>query len=169
MLVQVAGALFGQIETHARRCLAQDGSEHVPEFGFRYDVGLEPVPINLRRMVDTFERGLREFGSIYAEFLHPETRTGLAALAGQPAEEFGMPPDLWVRTVYDFVAATHHRRLAVEHLLRTLTPLYLGRTAAWVVQSSPFGAVEVEAEIDALSARFETGKPYLRERWHERK
>ena len=85
------------------------------------------------------------------------------------ADAFTMPPDLWVRTVYDFVAATHHRRLPVEHVLRTLTPLYLGRTAAWVVQSQPFGAVEVEAEIDALSARFEACKPYLRERWHERK
>ena len=80
-----------------------------------------------------------------------------------------MPPDLWVRTVYDFAAAAHHRKLPVEHVLRTHTPLYLGRTAAWVVQASPYGAAEVEAEIDALSARFEACKPYLRERWRERK
>jgi hypothetical protein len=169
MLVQVAGALFAQIEAHAAKCLVQEGSVHVPEFGFRYDVGLEPVPVNLRRMVDTFELGIREFESIYAGFLHPETRAGLTALVGQPAEEFAMPADLWVRTVYDFVAAVHHRRLPVEHVLRTLTPLYLGRTAAWVVQASPYGAVEVEAEIDALSARLESFKPYLRDRWHERK
>ena len=38
--------------------------------------------------------------------------------------------------MYDFVAAVHHRKLPVEHVLRTLTPLYLGRTAAWVVQAS---------------------------------
>ena len=169
MLVQVTGALFAQIEAHAERCLAQTGSEHVPEFGFRYDVGLEPVPVNLRRMVHAFEVGLRDFDGIYSGFLHPETRAGLHQLVGQPPEEFAMPADLWVRTVYDFVAAVHRNRLPVEHVLRTLTPLYLGRTAAWVVQSQPYGAVEVEAEIDALCARFEAGKPYLRERWHERK
>lgn len=168
MLVQVTGALFAQIRAHADRCLAQEGSEHVPEFGFRYEVGLEPVPVNVRRMVDAFERGLAEFDGIYAWFLHPETRAGLTALAGQPPEAFAMPADLWVRIVYDFVAATQHRRLPVAHVLRTLTPLYLGRTAAWVVQAAPYGAVEVEAELDALAARFEAAKPYLRERWHER-
>jgi hypothetical protein len=71
--------------------------------------------------------------------------------------------------VYDFVAAVHHRRLPVEHVLRTLTPLYLGTHGGLVVPTSPYGAVEVEAEIDALSARFEACKPYLRDRWHERK
>ena len=59
MLVQVSGALFAQIEVHAKPCLAQEGSEHVPEFGFRYEVGLEPVPVNLRRMVDAFELGIK--------------------------------------------------------------------------------------------------------------
>jgi len=169
MLVQVAGALFAQIEEHATACLAREGSEHVPEFGFRYDVGLEPVPVNLKRMVDAFEQGLREFDRIYAGFLHPDTRAGLAVLTGQPPDQFAMPTDLWVRTVYDFVAAAHHRRLPVDHVLRTLTPLYLGRTAAWVVQAGGYGAVEVEAELEALSAQFEACKPYLRERWHERK
>jgi hypothetical protein len=71
MLVQVAGALFAQIEVHAKQCLAQEGSEHVPEFGFRYEVGLEPVPVNLRRMVDSFERGILEFDSIYARLPTP--------------------------------------------------------------------------------------------------
>jgi len=169
MLVQVTAALLAQIEAHADHCLAMDGSEPVPEFGFRYEVGLEPVPVNLKRMVEAFELGVREFDSIYAGFLGPDTRTGLAALIGQTPGEFHMPTDLWVHLVYEFAAAYHHRHLPPEHLLKSLTPLYLGRTASWVVQAAPFGAHEVEVELDALSARFEALKPHLRVRWHERR
>jgi hypothetical protein len=169
MLVQVTGALLSQIEAHAEFCLSVEGSESVPEFGFHYEVGLEPVPVNLKRMVETFETGVREFDSIYAGFLTPETRAGLSALLGQPPEHFAMPVDLWVRLVYEFAAAYHHLTLPREHLLRSLTPLYLGRTAAWVVQAAPYGAHEVETELDALSARFEALKPHLRVRWNERR
>jgi glucosylglycerate synthase len=80
-----------------------------------------------------------------------------------------MPPDLWVRLVYEFVAAYHHRRLIPEHLLRSLTPLYLGRTASWVRQAESFGAAEVESELNALCARFEEFKPYLLELWQDRR
>ena len=169
MLVQVTGALLSQIEAHADFCLEVDGSEPVPEFGFHYEVGLEPVPVNLKRMVETFETGVREFDSIYAGFLSPETRAGLSALLGQPPEQFAMPVDLWVHLVYEFAAAYHHRNLPREHLLRSLTPLYLGRTAGWVVQAASYGAHEVETELDALSARFEALKPHLRVRWNERR
>jgi glucosylglycerate synthase len=169
MLVQVTGALFGQIEAHAERCLAVEGSEPVPDFGFRYEVGLEPIPVNLKRMVDTFEQGVRDFDSIYAAFLAPDTRQALADLMGQSPEAFTMPVDLWVHLVYEFTAAYHHRQLPAEHLLRSLTPLYLGRTASWVVQAAHYGAYEVETELDALSARFEALKPHLRVRWNERR
>jgi hypothetical protein len=169
MLVQVTGALLSQIETHAGHCLAVEHSEPVPEFGFRYEVGLEPVPVNVKRMVETFETGVREFDTIYARFLTPETRAGLAQLAGQPPDHFSMPVDLWVHLVYEFAAAYHHHQLSREHLLRSLTPLYLGRTASWVVQAASYGAHEVETELDALSARFEALKPHLRVGWHDRR
>jgi hypothetical protein len=169
MLVQVTGALFTQIEAHASHCLAVEGSEAVPEFGFRYEVGLEPVPVNLRRMIETFETGVREFDPIYVTFLSPASRNELAALLGQEPDRFVMPVDLWVNLVYEFAAAYHHRPLPREHLLRSLTPLYLGRTASWVVQAAAFGAHEVETALDDLSARFEVLKPHLRDRWHERR
>jgi hypothetical protein len=80
-----------------------------------------------------------------------------------------MPVDLWVHLVYEFAAAYHHQQLLREHLLRSLTPLYLGRTASWVVQAASYGAHEVETELDALSARFEALKPHLRVGWHDRR
>jgi hypothetical protein len=52
-----------------------------------------------------------------------------------------------------------------DHLLRSLTPLYLGRTASWVVESASYGATEVEQALDTLGLRFEAMKPDLVALW----
>jgi hypothetical protein len=167
MLTQVTGSLFRQMEQHASFWEGVAGSEPIPEFGFEYTVGLEPIPVNVTRMVEAYDRGVRDFDGIYRSFLTEITRTDLQQLLGQTPASFAMPTDVWVRLVYEYAAAYHHRRLTTDHLLRSLTPLYLGRTAAWVVQAGPLDAPGVEAALDALCGRFEALKPYLLDRWHE--
>jgi len=165
MLVQVTGSLFQQLEAHEAFWRDIRGSEPVPEFGFKYEVGLEPIPVNTMRMVHTFEQGVKDFEPLYREFMRPTTQQALASLAGQPPESFQMPVDAWVHTVFDYVLAYHRRRLPAEHLLKSLTPLYLGRTASWVNQARDCGSREVETELDALCERFEVLKPELVELW----
>jgi glycosyltransferase involved in cell wall biosynthesis len=167
MLVQVTGSLFRQMEATSGFWMDVRGSEPVPEFGFKYEVGLEPVPVNVARMVHAFEQGVKDFAPLYALFLGEDCRVELAALIGQTPEAFAMPLDLWVRVIFDFALAHQHRRLPADHLLKTLTPLYLGRTASWVNQAAEFGAAQVEAELNALCERFEEMKSILVERWPE--
>jgi hypothetical protein len=118
-------------------------------------------------MVHAFEQGVQDFASLYAAFLDDDTRTGLASLAGQPATRFQMPVELWVRTVYAFALAYHWRSLNREHLLRSLTPLYLGRTASWVNEAGGYGAEQVERALDSLCETFERFKPQLVSAWRE--
>lgn len=165
MLVQVTGALFRQLERDAAHWMAIRGSEPVPVFGFEYEVGLEPVPVNVARLVDQFDGGLRELAGIYARILAPATWRALASLAGQEASRFAMPVDLWVHIVYEYVAAFARGRMHPEHLLRSLTPLYLGRTASWVNEASDYSAPEVESALNALCLRFEEEKHSLTDRW----
>jgi glycosyltransferase involved in cell wall biosynthesis len=165
MLMQVTGSLFRQMEAHEPGWYGIEGSEPVPEFGFKYEVGLEPVPVNRGRMVKAFEQGVSDFGGLYASFLSGETRDGLKALAGQPPERFRMPPDLWVTILYELAAATKRRGMPRDHLLKTLTPLYLGRTASWVNEAAEYDSAAVEGALDALCVRFETLKPRLVELW----
>jgi len=167
MLVQVTGSLFQQLEAHESHWMSIQGSEPVPEFGFKYEVGLEPIPVNVGRMVTTFEQGVKDFESLYRNFMRPSTQQALGALIGQPPEQFQMPVDAWVHAVFDYAIAWHHRRLPPDHLLKSLTPLYLGRTASWVNQARDYGATEVEAEINALCERFEVLKPQLVEHWRK--
>ena len=167
MLVQVTGSLFSQIEAHEGYWSKVTGSEAVPEFGFRYQVGLEPVNVNLERMRNAFRNGVKEFGPIYGQVLEPDTRAALTALAAAPDPAFELSADLWVRVVYEFVLAYHTRRLHPDHLLRTLTPLYLGRTASWVREAADYSADDVENALDDLSRRFEEKKPAFLHAWQE--
>ena len=78
-----------------------------------------------------------------------------------------MPTELWVRSVYAFALGYRQRRLNPEHLLGSLTPLYLGRTASWVNQAATFSAQEVELELDRLCERFESWRPNFANAWRE--
>lgn len=82
------------------------------------------------------------------------------------ASTVGVPPSgLWVQVVYDFALAYHDRLLLREHLLKALTPLYLGYTASFVIETRAQVVEQVEQELARLNDQYETMKPYLVQRW----
>jgi len=82
-----------------------------------------------------------------------------------PADQFRMPDDLWVRIVYDFALGHRLQTINRDHLLRSLTPLYLGWIASYALQIETAGPVEIDSWIERLSRAYETNKPYLVSRW----
>jgi hypothetical protein len=52
-----------------------------------------------------------------------------------------------------------------EHLLKSLTPLYIGRTASFVLETMESGAEEVEEKIERLCGVFEAKKKFLLDNW----
>jgi glycosyltransferase involved in cell wall biosynthesis len=165
MLMQVVNAVFSLMESHEDRWREVRGSEAVPSFGFEYTVGLEPLEVNVERMINIFRGGLRDLAPIWEKALAAETLAEVRALAAAEPEDFRFPATLWVRTVYDFAAAYHCRILHREHLLKSLTPLYLARTASFVLETPAAGAEEVEEILESLCGEYERRKDYLAERW----
>jgi hypothetical protein len=165
MLVQVVSAVFDLMETYEDRWTKVQGAEDVPLFGFPHGVGLEPVNVNVGRMVGIFRQGVRDLGEVWARALEEETLTRVTALAETRDETFRFPDPLWVRVVYDYALAYRRRALNREQLLRSLVPLYLGRTASFVLRNMDGGAEEVEESIRTLADEFVREKGYLRQRW----
>jgi len=165
MLTQVVGSVFGLMETHTQVWIPMEGSRDIPVFGFRFDVGLEPVPVNLERMIQHFRQGLTDLSEVWEQALHANTVRELRGLGQLATAEFHLPDELWVRVVYDFAAAFHRRRLNPDHLLRSLTPIYMGRVASFVADTRESLAGEVEAKIEKLCLLYEQSKPYLIEQW----
>jgi hypothetical protein len=165
MLVQVVSAVFDLMGTYRDRWTAVESASDVPLFGFPHGVGLEPVSVNVGRMVGIFAQGVRDLGELWGRALEGPTLDEVASLAAQGERDFRFPDPLWVRVVHDFAIAYHRRALPREQLLRSLVPLYLGRTASFVLQNEHGGSGEVEAAIRALADEFVRQKPRLRERW----
>ncbi|MEK6699501.1 MAG: glycosyltransferase [Nitrospirota bacterium] len=165
MLYQVVGSTFGLMETYAEKWKSVRGSEAVPTFGFQYQVGLEHVKVNVERMLSIFREGLKSLRPIWLEVLGGGDFNEVEALAGRGDREFRFPPGLWTRVVYDYAVAYCKRKLTHEHLLKSLTPLYLGKTASFVMEAEDLGQQEAEQEIEKLCVEFESRKDILVTNW----
>jgi hypothetical protein len=165
MLYQVVGATFDLMETYPDVWRNTHKSVAVPTFGFHYDVGLEPVAVNLDRMIDKFRLGVKELLQIWKEFLPGEVIDFLVKTEALPKEKFIIPDDIWVQIVYSFAIASHKKIINKEHLLKSLTPLYIGRTASFVIDAWESSAREVEEKIENLCLAFESRKEFLIKNW----
>lgn len=168
MFRQVVGSIFGLMGTYENIWKEMQGSEPVPMFGFPFEVGVEPIAVNVERMINAYVQGVTDLNEIYEKFLSPATRDEMAACARLTGDDFRIPDPLWVHLIYEFAVAYHHRKLDRDHLMQSLVPLYLGRTASFVIEVRESNAVEVEERIEKLCGVFEEEKAYLAERWTAR-
>jgi hypothetical protein len=165
MVAQTLGAVFQVMEQHGDLWLHVHGCDRVPETGTPVPLGTEPAQVDVERMLDGFRRGVRDLLPIWEHVLAPDTLADVLGLDSGGATAFRFPDDLWARVVYDFALGYHYDVVHKDHLLRSLVPLYLGRTAAFVQESEPRGAVETEALLERVGTAFEREKPYLADRW----
>jgi len=167
MLHQVVGSVFALMQEYEGVWKSRAGSEDVDLFGFRYDVGLDPIEVNLERMLGAFRHGCQDLGEIWRLALEADTLAAILALskATSNGAAFHLDDELWVRIIYEFACAYKRRPLERGLLLRSLTPLYLARVASFVIESRTMFAADVEKRIDKLCLRFEALKPYLKFLW----
>jgi glycosyltransferase involved in cell wall biosynthesis len=167
MLHQVVGSVFTLMQEYERVWRSRRGSEPVELFGFRFDVGLDPIPVNVERMITAFRRGCEELSEIWSVVLEADNFHEVRRLGGVSRAEAGfhVPDELWTRVVMDFACAHKQGILGRAHLLKSLTPLYLARVASFVMETRDLVSSEVEEKIEQLCICFENNKPYLELRW----
>jgi len=165
MLMQVLGAVFTLMESHYGVWSNVQGSSAVKLYGFQYEVGVEPINVNVERMIALFRQGLIDLEPIWEQALGRDIVSQLNSLRSVSASDFRITDDLWVRVVYEAALAYHDRRIPREHLIKSLTPLYLGRTATFVLETQGLTTMEAEERVEQLCRVFELNKSYLIERW----
>jgi hypothetical protein len=165
VVAQSVGAVFAAMESLRDTWLGTRGSRSVTVGGEPRLPATEPRPLAVERMVAAFEHGLRDLIPLWELALAPETLGDVLGLAAGPPDAFPFPDELWARVVYDFALAHFHRVVHREHLLRSLVPLYLGRTAAYILATRERDAAASAAHLEAVGAAFERQKAYLVERW----
>lgn len=169
MFTQVVSSVYRLMNEYQNLWKGINESQPVPIFGFHYEVGLEPVSVNLGRMIGNFRLGVKDLMEIWRKTLPSETVLWLESIGRLSDESFSFPQDLWARIIYDFAASYHKGSIHREHLLKSMIPLYLGRVASFVMENQESTAGEVETKIESLCRVFEEMKPYLIERWKQEK
>jgi glucosylglycerate synthase len=138
----------------------------VPAFGFEYSVGLEQINVNTARMINTFREGLRNLGEIWLEILGGGDFKEVERLGKLADDQFHFPIALWTRVVYDYALAFHRKKFPVEQLIKSMTPLYVGKTASFILEAKDMMQQDAEAEIEKLCVEFENSKDYLVSNWN---
>lgn len=165
MLVQVVGSLFALTEKHAHQWKSVISAQDVRTFGFRYHVGLEHVKVNVGRMLAIFREGVKDLKDIWVEIIGAGDYGELRNMSGMPDDSFRFPLSLWARIIYDYCIAYHKKKLPPGQLIKSLTPLYLGKTASFVLEVMDMEQAEAEAEIEKLCTEFQDNKRYLVNNW----
>jgi glycosyltransferase involved in cell wall biosynthesis len=168
MLHQVVSSVLNLMEEYESVWRRAAGSEPVPTFGFVYSVGLEPIQVNLDKMVEKFRLGARDLTDVYRTFLPEEQLSFLKSLAGEPGDRFLFPDSEWVRIIYHLALAFHRKIMSPEHLIKSLTPLYIGKVASFVIETWESSAEEVEQRLEDLCLAYEKDKDYLIKQWGEK-
>jgi hypothetical protein len=164
-IAQVVGALFVELEPHIDVWQRVRGSAPIPVFGTPLVLEREPPPLNVDALIDSFRLGYRELREIWTWILPPRTIVELRKLTEAPRERFRIDDRLWATIVYDFAVGYGLRVMPHDHLLRSLTPLYTGWLASFLIQAGDAPAAAVDARLEQVCDGFELEKRYLISRW----
>ena len=165
MLAETVGAVFTLMDRHQDLWLEVRGSEPLPTVGTPQGPLVDPRTLEVDAMLDAFRLGVRDLGGIWDLILSPDTLGELLVLENATGRGLQFRDDLWARIVYEFALGHHYSVVHRDHLLRSLVPIYLGRTVAYVEATRTAIARATEDMLEETALAFERQKPYLVEHW----
>jgi glucosylglycerate synthase len=165
LLVEALGPIFLDMERNAVCWQRVRESLPVPVFGEPFAPSAGCGAVDVDQLVNSFQLGVRDLQEIWGLVLPPASLLELRKLARLASDQFAMPDELWVRVVYDFALAHRLRTINRDHLLRSMTPLYLGWVASHAREVASVDVAAIEKRLDRQAAAYEGGKSYLVSRW----
>ncbi|GIW46556.1 MAG: glycosyl transferase [Deltaproteobacteria bacterium] len=167
MFKQVVATVFRLMKEYENRWKEVKESTPTAMYGFVSEVYPEPVEITLEPMIEKFRIGLKENETLWSSFLPKERLDELNSIASLSTDKFNFPVEVWVKTVYDFAVAFNKTEdiFQKERIVESMTSLYFGRVASFVVESKDLKTYDAELLIETQALKFEELKPYLLEKW----
>jgi hypothetical protein len=165
LLSQVLGPIFLVMEKTAACWQKARNSTPIRTLNEPAPVPQTTANVEIGHLVNSFQLGVRDLQEIWSLVLPPATLIELRKLSRLAPEQFRLPDELWARIIYDFALAHRLRTINRDHLLRSLTPLYLGWVASYAREMESSDSNAAEQRLERLAVAFETAKPYLVSRW----
>ena len=165
ILADILGPIFVVMEKNAARWQRTRNSTSVEILNRRPTAPQSTRSVEVGRLVNSFQLGVRDLLEIWGLVLPPATLLELKKLSRLNADQFRMPDDLWVKIIYDFALGHRLQTINRDHLLKSLTPLYLGWVASYAREVETADSAAVSQRLERLALAYEAEKPYLISRW----
>ena len=164
-LAQVVGALFADMENRVDIWQRVRGSTAIPVIGAVLGTAADAPRLNVDGLMESYRLGYRELREIWTWVLPPRTIVELRKLTESPPDRFRFDDRLWANIVYDFALGYSLRVMPHDHLLRSLTPLYTGWLASFVLQMGDATPAQIQERVEQVCLGFESEKRHLISRW----
>jgi len=166
LLSEILGAAFFEMEARAAHWQSIRGSQTLPRFGQPEVPSPEnATSVDVHGMLQSFRLGAHNLQDVWGLILPPTSLLELRRLSRLTDDQFRFPDQLWVRIIYDFALGYRLQTISRDHLLRSITPLYLGWIASYALEMQTAGLAEVDSRSGLLSKAYEDNKSYLVSRW----
>lgn len=166
MFRQVVGTIFSLMETFEETWRTAKSQLNVPILG--EVVHDEPAPFEIDRegLVEYFRLGFGNFEGIWQSLLEDRDFLVYKTLVkGEGRDDFRLPIDSWVRTVYRYAAAYQVTPRQRMKIVDTMIPLYYARVASLMNELQDKNPEESEMQFDENARVFEEMKGYLLNIW----
>jgi len=167
MFRQVISTMFFMMSDYEGRWRPIEGSRDVPIFpGPPCDNSMPSIVINEPNLVKEFLEGFQQFGTFYRDILCFEHFEALQKAYRDGSQGLPVPigAELWAGILYDFAFTFHNWSRNRRRLVNIMSPLYFGRTAAYVEEVKSLSWEEAEEVVLRQAEKFEEKKAYLRTR-----
>ncbi|MGK2855639.1 MAG: glycosyltransferase [Thermoanaerobaculia bacterium] len=164
MLVEVVGTAFGLLEQYESIWTNGIPSGSARTLGSPLDSPHDPVNVDVGRMLEQFRFGVDTLAPVYGIAIPPplfrQVETAAASEGREPLSDI-----LWTQLVYAFATAFRRRVIARDQLLSSLTPLYLGRVASFILENRDRSDEDAEEQIQQLARTFRSLRTELVSAW----
>jgi glucosylglycerate synthase len=164
-LAQIVGALFADLDRRVDVWQRIRSSVPVSVIGSAPQVTFEAAPVNVDALLESFRLGYRELREIWTFVLPPRTIVELRKLTEAVRDRYVFDERLWATIVYDFALGYSLRVMPHDHLLRSLTPLYTGWLASFLIQLEDATPAAIDERVERVCLAYEAEKRYLIARW----
>jgi glucosylglycerate synthase len=160
---QVVLSLIEGLRAHESYWLKADQITALRTWGVDPAAAVEPAPWDYQALAAQARHDIAEIKPLLEEVLdHGLFLQVIDHVArGEPL----LDDELWVRTVYGFVAASHHGRAAIEHLADMFAPMYMWRASEFMMQTALEPPAAVQTRLGSLCDTFQRLKPALVTSW----
>jgi len=114
-----------------------------------------------------FQDGFSRFEPLWEEVFAKDVFLKLREIKGMEQNVFDFPTELWARILYEMSVACRDRGKDSDRLIRSLIPLFSGKTFCFLKKTSSMAPHQIEGVIEEDCMIFEMTKPYLVKRWTE--